>query len=195
MSQPKVNNETNKAMSKQKWAIDASHTNIHFKAKHLMITTVTGEFGKIDGYVNMEGEDFTNAEYYFEAEVNSVTTGSEDRDNHLKSDDFFNAEQYPKLTFRGTEVSDVNGNEFDLTGEMTIRDVTKPVTIRVEVGGVAVDPWGNTKAGFAFKGALNRKDFGLKFHVVNEAGNLLVSDEIKLNGEVQLAAVKETVEA
>ncbi|NVK28333.1 MAG: YceI family protein [Flavobacteriia bacterium] len=182
-------------MSTMKWTIDASHTNIHFKAKHLMITTVTGEFGKVDGSVETEGEDFSTGKFYFEADVASVSTGNEDRDNHLRSDDFFNAEEYPKLTFRGTEISNVSGNEFDLTGDMTIRDVTKPVTIRVEVGGVAVDPWGNTKAGFAFKGSLNRKDFGLKFHVVNEAGNLLVSDEIKLDGEVQLAAVTETAEA
>lgn len=182
-------------MSKQIWTIDPSHTNINFKAKHLMITTVTGNFGKVDGTVKMDGEDFANGEYYFEAEVASVDTGNEDRDNHLRSDDFFNAEQYPKLTFKGTEVSNVNGNEFDLTGEMTIRDVTQPVTIRVEVGGVAVDPWGNTKAAFAFKGSLNRKDFGLKFHVVNEAGNLLVSDEIKMEGEVQLAVAQESVEA
>lgn len=182
-------------MSTQKWSIDASHTNINFKAKHLMITTVTGSFGKIDGHIETEGEDFSKGSFYFEADVASVSTGSEDRDNHLKSDDFFNAEQYPKLTFRGNEVTNVDGNEFDLTGEMTIRDVTKPVTIRVEVSGVAVDPWGNTKAGFSFKGSLNRKEFGLKFHVVNEAGNLLVSDEIKLEGEVQLAAVTESVEA
>lgn len=182
-------------MSKQKWTIDPSHTNINFKAKHLMITTVTGSFASVDGTVEMEGEDFSTGSYSFEAEVSSVTTGNEDRDTHLKSDDFFNAEAYPKLTFTGSEVSNVSGNEFDLTGEMTIRDVTKPITIRVEVGGVVQDPWGNTKAAFSFKGALNRKDFGLKFHVVNEAGNLLVSDEIKLEGEVQLATVTEEVEA
>lgn len=182
-------------MSHQKWAIDASHTNINFKAKHLMITTVTGHFSEIDGYVETNENDFSKGAFYFEANVGSVSTGNEDRDNHLKSDDFFNAEQFPKLTFKGDQVKSVGDNEFDLTGEMTIRDVTKPVTVRVEVGGVAVDPWGNTKAGLSFKGSINRKDFGLKFHVVNEAGNLLVSDEIKLDGEVQLAAVQESVEA
>lgn len=182
-------------MSTQKWTIDPSHTNVQFKAKHLMITTVTGNFKEFDGYVNVEGEDFSKGEYYFEAKVASITTGNEDRDGHLRSDDFFNAEQYPLLTFKGSEVSNVDGNEFDLTGEMTIRDVTKSVKIRVEVGGTVVDPWGNTKAAFSFKGAVNRKDFGLKFHVVNEAGNLLVSDEIKLEGEVQLAIANESVEA
>ncbi len=182
-------------MENLKWGIDPSHTEINFKAKHLMITTVTGSFSQVQGEVTTEGEDFSTGSFYFEAEVASVNTGNEDRDTHLKSDDFFNAESYPKLTFRGNQVSNVNGSSFDLTGEMTIRDVTKPVTIKVEVGGVAVDPWGNTKAGFSFSGALNRKDFGLKFHVVNEAGNLLVSDQIKLEGEVQLALVNESVEA
>ncbi|MDX5324692.1 MAG: YceI family protein [Bacteroidota bacterium] len=182
-------------MSKQKWTIDNTHTNIHFKAKHLMITTVTGTFKEFSGEVITEGDDFNKASFQFEAQVASVDTGSSDRDNHLRSDDFFNAEEFPTLSFRGNSIENVEGNEYDLKGEMTIRDVTRPVTLRVEVGGVAVDPWGNTKAGFSFKGKLNRKDFGLKFHVVNEAGNLLVSDEIKLDGEVQLAKVEVPVEA
>jgi polyisoprenoid-binding protein YceI len=182
-------------MSTQKWTIDPAHTNIHFKAKHLMITTVTGTFNSFDGEVSSEGEDFSKGEFRFSADVASITTGNEERDGHLKSDDFFNAENYPKLTFVSKEIKAVDGNEFELHGEMTIRDVTKPVVLQVEVGGVAKDPWGNVKAGFSFKGKLNRKDFGLKFHVVNEAGNLLVSDEIKMEGEVQLAAVEAAVEA
>lgn len=182
-------------MSTQKWAIDAAHTNIHFKAKHLMITTVTGSFGSFEGAVETEGEDFASGSFRFSADVSSITTGNEERDGHLKSDDFFNAEQYPRLEFVSKEVKAVDGNEFELHGDMTIRDVTKPVVLQVEVAGVAKDPWGNTKAGFSFKGKMNRKDFGLKFHVVNEAGNLLVSDEIKLEGEVQLAAVEAAVEA
>ncbi|WP_421754670.1 YceI family protein [Croceimicrobium sp.] len=182
-------------MSIQKWTLDPAHTNIHFKAKHLMITTVTGSFGSFDGSVETEGEDFSTGKFSFSADVASISTGSEERDGHLKSDDFFNAEQFPKLTFVGKEVNNVDGDEFELHGEMTIRDVTKPIVLNIEVGGVAKDPWGNLKAGFSFKGKLNRKDFGLKFHVVNEAGNLLVSDEIKMEGEVQLAAVETAVEA
>lgn len=182
-------------MSLQKWALDNAHTNIHFKAKHLMITTVTGTFSGFEGSVETEGEDLTTGKFSFSADVNTVSTGNEDRDNHLKSDDFFNAEQFPKLTFESTAVKNVDGDEFQLEGEMTIRDVKRPITLNVEIGGVAKDPWGNLKAGFSFKGKINRKDFGLKFHVVNEAGNLLVSDEIKLEGEVQLAAVEAAVEA
>lgn len=182
-------------MSTNKWAIDASHTNIHFKAKHLMITTVTGSFSGFEGSVETEGEDFSTGKFAFSADVSTVTTGNTDRDNHLKSDDFFNVEQFPKLTFESTAVKNVDGDEFELEGNMTIRDVSQPITLKVEIGGVAKDPWGNVKAGFSFKGKINRKDFGLKFHVVNEAGNLLVSDEIKLEGEVQLALVTESVEA
>jgi len=182
-------------METKKWTIDPAHTNIHFKAKHLMITTVTGTFGSFDGKVESLGEDFSKGKFEFTAKVDTISTGSEERDGHLKSDDFFNAEQYPELRFVSKEVSNVDGDEFELIGDMTIRDVTKPVTLKIEVGGVAKDPWGNLKAGFSFKGKMNRKDFGLKFHVVNEAGNLLVSDEIKMEGEVQLAAVEEAVEA
>lgn len=182
-------------MSTQKWTIDPAHTNIHFKAKHLMITTVTGTFGSFQGEVSSEEEDFSKGSFRFTAHVASISTGNEERDGHLKSDDFFNAEVYPTLSFESKEIKNVDGNEFEIHGEMTIRDVSKPVVLQVEVGGVAKDPWGNVKAGFSFKGKLNRKDFGLKFHVVNEAGNLLVSDEIKMEGEVQLSAVETAVEA
>jgi len=181
-------------MSTKKWTLDPAHTNIQFKAKHLMITTVTGNFSAFSGSVETEGDDFTTGKFSFTAEVNSISTGSTDRDNHLRSDDFFNVESFPHLTFSGSEIRKVAGDEFELHGEMTIRDLTKSVVLNVEIGGVALDPWGNTKAGFSFKSKLNRKDFGLKFHVVNEAGNLLVSDEIKLEGEVQLG-VEQAVEA
>jgi polyisoprenoid-binding protein YceI len=108
------------------------------------------------------------------------------RDDHLRSDDFFNSEAYPELTFKATGMTKTGDSTYTVAGDMTIRDVTKPVTLAVELAGVVQDPWGQTKAGFTFAGKLNRKDFGLKFHVVNEAGNLLVSDEIKLEGEIQL---------
>ena len=182
-------------METRKWAIDPAHTNIHFKAKHLMITTVTGSFGEFSGSVESLGDDFSQGKFEFTAKVDSISTGNAERDGHLKSDDFFNAEAYPELRFVSTGVKNVDGDEFELEGEMTIRDVSRPVSLKIEVGGVAKDPWGNTKAGFSFTGKMNRKDFGLKFHVVNEAGDLLVSDQIKIEGEVQLAAVETAVEA
>jgi polyisoprenoid-binding protein YceI len=168
------------------WTLDKDHSEIRFKAKHLMITTVTGQFGEYEASLDNDGDDFSKASINFSAKVATITTGNDQRDGHLKSDDFFNAETYPELTFKSEGMKKISDNEYKVDGEMTIRDVTKPVTLNVELAGIAKDPWGNTKAGFSFNTKLNRKDFGLKFHVVNEAGNLLVSDEIKIEGEVQL---------
>lgn len=168
------------------WTIDKAHTEIRFKAKHLMITTVTGEFKEYDATVDATGDDFTGAEISFSAKTSSVDTGMSQRDEHLRSDDFFNSETYPDLVFKANGMTKTGDGTYNVAGHMTIRDVTKPVTLNVELGGFVQDPWGQTKAGFSFSGKLNRKDFGLKFHVVNEAGNLLVSDEIKLEGEIQL---------
>jgi polyisoprenoid-binding protein YceI len=167
------------------WKLDPTHTEIGFKARHLMITTVSGCFAQFDGQISAEADDFSDANFSFEADVASVDTKNADRDGHLKSPDFFDAEQHPKLTFASTSV-EKDGDLLHVHGVMNIRGVEKPVHLKVEVAGVAVDPWGNTKAGLTFTGAINRKDFGLSFHVVNEAGNLLVSDEIKLHGDVQL---------
>lgn len=170
-----------------KWAIDTAHSEINFKAKHLMITNVTGTFKSYSAEIETEGNDLSTAKIKFEADIASIDTGNEQRDGHLKSDDFFNAEAFPKLTFVGKSVKNASSEGFELTGDLTIRDVTREVVLNVEIGGVKVDPWGNTKAGLTFNGKLNRKDFGLKFHVVTEAGDLLVSDEIRLLGDIQLA--------
>lgn len=168
------------------WTLDKAHSEINFKAKHLMITTVTGQFTEYDATVEATGDDFSTAAISFTAKTASVNTGMQQRDDHLRSDDFFNSEAYPELKFIATGMTKTGDNRYNVVGDMTIRDVTKPVTLAVELAGVVQDPWGQTKAGFTFSGKLNRKDFDLKFHVVNEAGNLLVSDEIKLEGEVQL---------
>lgn len=170
-----------------KWAIDTAHSEINFKAKHLMITNVTGTFKSYSAEIETEGNDLSTAKIKFEADIASIDTGNEQRDGHLKSDDFFNAEAFPKLIFVGKSVKNASSEGFELTGDLTIRDVTREVVLNVEIGGVKVDPWGNTKAGLTFSGKLNRKDFGLKFHVVTEAGDLLVSDEIRLLGDIQLA--------
>ncbi|KPP99169.1 MAG: hypothetical protein HLUCCA01_11855 [Bacteroidetes bacterium HLUCCA01] len=168
------------------WTLDKDHSEIRFKAKHLMITTVTGQFREYDATVDAADENFAEALISFAAKTASVDTGNTQRDDHLRSDDFFNADQFPELTFKANGMQKKSDSEYVLNGDMTIRDVTKPVSLNVEFAGTAKDPWGQTKAGFTFEGKLNRKDFGLKFHVVNEAGNLLVSDEIKLMGEIQL---------
>lgn len=170
-----------------KWAIDKSHSTLNFKAKHLMITTVTGTFGNYDAQIETNGNDFSSAQIQFSAEIASVNTGNEQRDGHLKSDDFFNAETYPTLSFKSSDATRKNDKSFILHGDLTIRNVTLPVDLDVDVNGIVKDPWGNTKAGVSFRTKINRKEFGLNFHVLNEAGNLLVSDDIRIEGDFQLS--------
>jgi polyisoprenoid-binding protein YceI len=170
-----------------KWAIDKSHSTLNFKAKHLMITTVTGTFGNYDAQIETNGNDFSSAKIQFSAEIASVNTGNEQRDGHLKSDDFFNAEAYPTLSFKSSDATRKNDKSFILHGDLTIRNVTLPVDLDVDVNGIVKDPWGNTKAGVSFRTKINRKEFGLNFHVLNEAGNLLVSDDIRIEGDFQLS--------
>lgn len=173
-----------------KWAIDKSHSTLNFKAKHLMITTVTGTFGSYDANIETNGNDFSSAQIQFSADIASVNTGNEQRDGHLKSDDFFNAETYPTLSFKSTDATRKNDKSFILHGDLTIRNVTLPVDLDVDVNGIVKDPWGNTKAGISFRTKINRKEFGLNFHVLNEAGNLLVSDDIRIEGDFQLSVAE-----
>lgn len=163
-----------------KWIIDGAHSEIAFKVKHMMISTVTGHFGKFDASLETANDDFSNADIRFSADVDSISTKNSDRDAHLKSDDFFNAEAYPQITFVSKSF---DGSE--LTGDLTIRDVTKEVTLDVDFNGIAVDPYGQTKAGFEIKGEVNRKDFNLKWSAVTEAGSIVVSDKVKLVADVQ----------
>lgn len=152
-----------------------------------MITTVTGTFGNYDAQIETNGNDFSSAQIQFSAEIASVNTGNEQRDGHLKSDDFFNAETYPTLSFKSSDATRKNDKSFILHGDLTIRNVTLPVDLDVDVNGIVKDPWGNTKAGVSFRTKINRKEFGLNFHVLNEAGNLLVSDDIRIEGDFQLS--------
>lgn len=165
---------------KTTWKIDATHSEINFKVKHMMISTVTGSFKKFDGEVISENADFKNASFNFSAKIDSVSTDNTDRDTHLKSDDFFGAEKYPELTF--------TSKSFDgekMVGDLTIKGVTKEITLDTEYNGTAVDPYGQTKAGFEFEGTVNRKDFGLTWSAVTEAGSIVVSDKVKLIASLQ----------
>lgn len=173
-------------MATTKWSIDPAHSEIQFKVKHLMITNVTGSFGTFTGGAETEGDDFENASIHFSADMSTISTNSPDRDNHLKSADFFEVEKYPHMTFQSTSVKKVDGDEYELVGNLTIRDVTKPVTLRAEFSGINKDPWGQTKAGFSLHGKLNRKDFGLTWNASLETGGVLVSDEVKLLAEIQV---------
>ncbi len=170
-----------------KWAIDPTHSEIEFKVKHLMISTVTGKFNSFHAEAETISDDFSNASIRFHAEVNSINTGNEQRDGHLKSDDFFHAEQFPTLSFASTSFTKKSDSTYVLAGNLTIRDITKPVELAVEFNGVMTDPYGNTKAGFELSGKINRKDFNLKWSATTEAGGVVVSDEVKLVCNVQLA--------
>jgi len=165
---------------KTKWAVDPMHSEVQFKIKHLVISTVTGNFKSIDGSVESDGDDFSDAVVDFSLDVNSIDTNQADRDTHLKSADFFDAEKYPKITFQSSSLKSVGGDEYKLTGDLTIKEVTKPVTLDVEFGGTATDFYGNVKAGFEVSGKISRKEFGLVWNGITEAGAIVVGDDVKL---------------
>jgi polyisoprenoid-binding protein YceI len=162
------------------WTIDPSHTDVGFTARHLMVTKVRGKFGAVEGTVTV-ADDITQSTADVTVQMDSVDTGNADRDAHLKSADFFDVEQYPTMTFKATSFDGEN-----LTGDLTIKNVTKPVTLEVDFNGVATDPWGNTKAGFEAEAEVLRKDWGLEWNVALESGGVLVSEKIKLHIDVQL---------
>jgi polyisoprenoid-binding protein YceI len=157
------------------WIIDNAHSEIAFKVKHMMISTVTGYFDDFQSTVKTDGESFNNATIEFSAKTASINTKNKDRDAHLKSDDFFNSEKFPELKFVSKSFDGEN-----LIGDLTIRDVTKEVTLDVDFNGEAIDPYGQTKAGFEITGEINRKDFNLTWSAVTEAGSIVVSDKVKL---------------
>lgn len=173
-------------MATTNWAVDPTHSEVNFRVKHLMVSNVSGQFEKFDGTFETEGENFSNAKIDFTIDASSINTRNADRDAHLKGADFFDAEKFPKITFKATDSSKVGNDDFKLTGDLTIRDVTKSVTLNGEFGGIGQDPWGNTKAGFTISGKFNRKDFGLNWNAALETGGVLVSDEVKVHAEVQL---------
>lgn len=168
------------------WLTDPAHSEVQFKVRHLMITTVTGYFRKFEVRVETDGDDFTSASrIQFTADIESIDTNNGQRDTHLRSDDFFASEKYPQLRFEGKKF-EKKGDAYILEGDLTIRDITKPVSLQVDYGGIVVDPYGQTKAGFTVDGKINRKDFNLKWDAVTEAGQVVVSNEIKMHAEIQL---------
>lgn len=168
------------------YKIDAAHSEITFKVKHLMITNVSGNFSKFDATMESNTEDFSDAKILFEADVNSITTNNEQRDTHLKSADFFHAEQFPKITFQSTSLEKKQDNEYIMKGDLTIFGITKPVNLKVEHGGNVIDPYGQNKEGFEIEGKIKRSEFGLKWNALTEAGGTVVSDEVRLFLNVQM---------
>jgi polyisoprenoid-binding protein YceI len=173
-------------MATTKWVLDPMHSEVQFKVKHLVISTVSGFFKSFEGQLETENEDFTGSKIEFSLDVNSIDTTQPQRDEHLKSAEFFDAATYPKITFKSTSFT-ADGDDYKLVGELTIKDVTKPVTLAVEYGGSAGDFYGNTKAGFEVTGKINRKEFGLVWDGVTEAGSIVVGEDIKLNMNIQFA--------
>lgn len=162
-----------------KWNLDPTHSEIMFSVKHMMISKVKGQFKTFSSELESEDDTFKNAKVTATVETDSVDTNNTDRDAHLKSAEFFNAEQHPAITF---SANSLNG---DVTGEITINGVTKPIELEVDFGGINKDPWGNTKAGFSFEGKIKRSDFGLNWNAALETGGVLVSDDVKIFGELQ----------
>ena len=152
----------------------------------MLITDVEGQFNEYEGSVVSNEDGFENAKVEFSANIASIDTDNEKRDNHLKADDFFNAEKYPKMTFVGKSFNKVDGNNYKLVGDLTIRDVTKEVELDVVHNGTVKDPWGNTKAGFSLEGVINRFDYNLKWNAALETGGLVVGEDVTILGKLQL---------
>ena len=170
-----------------KWALDPMHSEVQFKIKHLVISTVTGSFKTFQGSMLSEGDNFANARVEFSLDVESIDTNNDMRDGHLKSEEFFDAAKFPQIKFESTSFVHESGDTYKLTGHLTMKDVTKPVTLEAEYGGSAVDFYGNHKAGFEVSGKINRKDFGLSWGGITEAGAIVLGDDVKLVINVQFA--------
>ena len=170
-------------MKTTKWVLDPAHSEITFKVKHLMISHVKGAFKTFEA--SIDGEDFRSSNFNVTIDTGSISTNNDDRDAHLKSPDFFEVDQYPKITFARKSLKKVDDDEFKLIGDLTIKGTTQEIKLDTEFGGFMKDPYGNEKAGFSIKGKLNRKDFGLNWNAALEAGGVMVGNEIKINAEVQ----------
>ncbi|ASO05219.1 YceI family protein [Arenibacter algicola] len=170
-------------MKTTKWVLDPAHSEITFKVKHLMISHVKGAFKTFEA--SIDGEDFRSSNFNVTIDTGSISTNNDDRDAHLKSPDFFEVDQYPKITFASKSLKKVDDDEFKLIGDLTIKGTTQEIKLDTEFGGFMKDPYGNEKAGFSIKGKLNRKDFGLNWNAALEAGGVMVGNEIKINAEVQ----------
>ena len=169
------------------YKIDEMHSDITFKVKHLMISTVTGSFANFDANLEAQKEDFSDAKISFTADIASITTGNNQRDSHLKSEDFFDVAKYPTLNFLSTSINKTDDdNVYELIGDLTIKGVTKPIILTVEYGGTMTDFYGQFKAGFDISGQISRSVFGLTWSAVTEAGGVVVSDDVKLNLSIQM---------
>lgn len=178
------------SMAQSTWNTDNSHSNVKFTVTHLIVSEVEGYFKAYNGSIKSTNADFTDAVINFSVDVNSINTDNEMRDKHLKSDDFFNAEKFPTMTFKSTSFKKVSGNKYELQGDLTIRDITKKVSFDVTFGGTIKDPWGNNKAGFKAKGKINRFDYNLKWNTLTEAGGAVVGKDVEVTLNLEFNQAK-----
>jgi polyisoprenoid-binding protein YceI len=173
-------------LKSQSWKIDEVHTKIRFSARHMIISEVEGEFKKFDFKMQHEGDEISNAQIEVTIEVNSLNTGSNDRDAHLRSADFFEVEKYPQMKFKSTSFEKVNDEQYKLRGDLTIKNITKRVELDVRYGGQIKDPWGNIRAGFNVRGTVNRFDYGLKWNNLMESGGAIVGKNINIIADIEV---------
>jgi polyisoprenoid-binding protein YceI len=178
-------------MANTKWVLDPTHSELGFKIKHLMITNVSGNFKEIEAEVQTEGEDFTTAIIEAKIKSASINTNNEQRDGHLRTSDFLEAEKYPEIIFKSTRVEKLDNENFFVYGDLTLKGITKPVKLNVEYSGITKDPWGGERSGVIITGKINRSEWGVTFNTVLETGGVALSDEIKIHSEIQL--VKQAV--
>ena len=170
---------------KTKWVLDPSHSELGFKVRHMMIANVKGEFRKFNADVTTIGDDPSTAKVYAEVDPDSIFTNDEARDKHLRSEDFFDVQAHDKIVFDGRSMRKIRDDRYELTGILIMKGISKEIKLDVEFGGINKDPWGNHKAGFTISGKINRKDWGLNWNALLETGGVLVSDEVRIHGDLQ----------
>ncbi|PCJ18799.1 MAG: polyisoprenoid-binding protein [Candidatus Cloacimonadota bacterium] len=168
----------------KKFIVDTAHTTVGFSVRHMVISNVKGKFKQFEGKIKVNDQNVLHS-FDLNMKAASIDTDNDNRDKHLRNSDFFDADKYPEIKFRSTKVIPLGGNEYKVIGDFTMKSTTKPVTLMLELNGPIKDPWGNTRLGASVKGKVNRKDFGLNFHKVMDAGGLLVGDEIKVEIELE----------
>ncbi|MGE5409529.1 MAG: YceI family protein [Clostridiales bacterium] len=185
-----LNNTVNENITSTAWALDPAHSRLEFSAKHMVISSVKGHFDSYNVNVHTDGDDFKTAEIEVTIDAGSINTGNKDRDNHLKSDDFFNAEKYPSMTFKASLVRQIDEEHYTVVGYLTIRGISKPIELNVEYGGTVNDPWGNTRTGFSLSGSIDRFDYDLKWNALMDTGGAIVGKTIKISGDIELVKQK-----
>jgi len=172
-------------MAITKWNMDPSHSEVHFKVKHLMVSWVTGSFKKFTATVETDGDEIATAKVHFSAEIQSISTNNEQRDAHLRTGDFFDAENHPQLNFESDRLEKIDDEHYKLYGTLTMRGTSRKIVLNADYGGNTQDPWGNTRIGFSVTGKINRKDFGVSFSMVSETGGILLGEDVTLNANVE----------